>query len=130
MIEPAKDRPLKRHVPEISRKKLKQLWKTQRKTEEIAILLNVSLPYLQALARRYKLPKRLHIEHRRGRKPNGTPEIDPTPEEIMTRAAEMRARWTERDYERNNCYKVEPVSIRSYSFDGRMVGFAEIHRDA
>lgn len=127
MTEIAKDRPPKNRVPEISLKKLKQLWSTQRTTEEIAIQLKVSLSYLHTFARRHNLPKRVHIK-RPGR-PAGVAEIDPTPEEIIMRAAECRARWTDADYSRNCCYKTQPVEMQSYSFDGRFTAFKEIRRE-
>lgn len=128
MTEIAKDRPAKNQVPDIPLKKLKQLWETQRTTEEIAIHLKVSLSYLHTLARRHNLPKRTHIK-RRGRA-EWVAEVDPTPAEILLRAAECRARWTDADYSRNCCYKTKPVEMQSYSFDGRFVAFTEIRREA
>ena len=128
MTEIAKDRPTKNNVPEIPVKKLKQLWETQRTTEEIAIQLRVSLTYLHTLARRHNLPKRTHVQ--KVRRKNGEKEIDPTPEEIIARAAEVRARWTSDEHRRNCCYKSPPVEMPSYSFDGRFVVFNEIRREA
>ena len=126
MTEIAKDRPAKNRVPEIPLKKLKQIWGTQRTTEEIAIQLKVSLSYLHTLASRHNLPKRTHIQRTRP----GLGEIDPTPEEIEVRAAEVRARWTAAEHNRNCCYKSQPVEMQSYSFDGRFVAFTEIRREA
>lgn len=128
MTEIAKDRPAKNNVPEIPVKKLKQLWETQRTTEEIAIQLRVSLTYLHTLARRHNLPKRTHVQ--KVRRKHGEKEIDPTPEEIIARAAEVRARWTPAEHFRNCCYKTQPVEMQSYSFDGRFVAFSEIRREA
>lgn len=128
MPEIAKDRPAKGDVPEISLKRLKQLWTTQRSTEEIAIQLKVSLPYLQAFARRHNLPKRVHV--RRQPRKKGVAEVDPTPEEIIARAAECRARWSENEYARNGGGRHKRVEIRSYAFDGRSFCFSEITNDA
>jgi hypothetical protein len=124
----AKDRPAKGDIPDIPLKKLRQLWTTQRATEEIAILLKVSLPYLQAFARRHNLPKREHV-NRQPRK-NGVAEVDPTPEEIVARAAECRARWTDNEYARNGGCRHKRVELRSYSFDSRSFCFSEMAQDA
>jgi hypothetical protein len=126
MTEIAKDRPAKNQVPEIPLKKLRQLWGTQRTTEDIAVVLRISLPYLHMLARRHSLPARTHVRQQRQR----VIEIDPTPEEIVARAAECRARWSDADYNRSCGYKPRPVELQSYSFDGRFVAFTEIRRDA
>lgn len=125
MTEIAKDRPAKKDVPEIPLKKLRQLWSTQRPTEEIAIYFKVSLAYLYSFAKRHDLPRRTHVARRR---PESV-EPDPTPEEIALRAAEVRARWTTEEYTRNCCYKPKRVEMQTYSFDGRFVAFNEIHRD-
>lgn len=121
MTEIATDRPSKGCVPEISLKKLKQLWKTRRTTKEIAILLQVSLAYLHTFARRHNLPKRVHIARKANEK-----EIDPTPEEIALRAAEVRARWTDSDYRKNSCYKPKKVEIRNYAFNRQTVAFFSV----
>lgn len=121
MTEIATDRPSKGCVPEISLKKLKQLWKTRRSTEEIAILLQVSSAYLQAFARKHNLPKRVHIARRANEK-----EVDPTPEEIAIRSAEVRARWTDREYQKNACHKPKQVEIRTYAFNRQSVEFFSV----
>jgi hypothetical protein len=126
MPEIAKDRPAKGDVPDISLKKLRQLWTTQRTTEEIAIQLKISLTYLHTLARRHSLPKRVHVQQRK----KGTAEIDPTPEEIVARAAECRSRWTEQEYARNGGGRHKRVELRSYSFDSRSFCFSEMTHDA
>jgi hypothetical protein len=126
MTELTKDRPIKIRVPKIPLKKLKQLWETQRKTEEIAVHLGISTSHLHTLAKRHNLPKRTHLNVKR----RGTADVDPTPEEIAIRAAECRARWTDADYNRSHCYKSGSVEMKSYSFDSRSFAFSVISREA
>lgn len=126
MTEIAKDRPAKGAIPDIPLKKLQQLWFTQRKTEDIAIELQVSLAYLYALAKRYSLPKRTHVK--KTIRPRAKKEVDPTPEEIIARAAEVRARWTKQEYERNSCYKVQRAELKTFAFINTTTSFAEISR--
>jgi electron transfer flavoprotein alpha/beta subunit len=126
MTEIAKDRPAKGVIPEIPFKKLRQLWLTQRKTEEIATELQVSLPYLYTLAKRYNLPKRTHVK--KTMRPRGSKEVDPTPEEIVARAAEVRARWTEQEYARNSCYKPQRAELKTFMFHNATTSFLETSR--
>jgi hypothetical protein len=126
MTEIAKDRPAKGAIPDIPPKKLRQLWLTQRKTEDIAIELQVSLPYLYTLAKRYSLPKRTHVK--KTTRPRTQKEVDPTPEEIIARAAEVRERWTEKEYERNSCYKVQRAELKTFVFQNTTTSFAEVSR--
>lgn len=126
MTEIAKDRLAKGVIPEIPFKKLRQLWLTQRKTEDIAVELQVSLPYLYTLAKRYNLPKRTHVK--KTLRPRGKKEIDPTPEEIIARAAEVRARWTEQEYARNSCYKVQHAELKTFIFHNSTTSFSQTGR--
>jgi len=122
MTEIAKDRPPKGKPPRISITQLKKLWLTNKTTEEIAVSLRISLSYLQSFARQHGLPKRTHVPRKRIR-PAG--EIDPTPEEIIARCAEVRARWTEREWNRN-LFRPKPVEIQQYSYDSRTGIFSDV----
>ena len=66
-------------VPELFR-----LWAGGASYKEIAASLGVSESYVHKLKDRHKLPNRARKQ--------GKPTVDPTPEEIETRAAEARAR--------------------------------------
>lgn len=62
-----------------------------------------------ALRKRHGLPA---IDRRR-EKPA---EVDPTPEEIAERAAEVRRRWSARDHERRRVGKSARPTLRNYRF--------------
>lgn len=71
----------------IDEQKLRKLWEDEGlKTREVAALLGTTLTPLYREAKRLKLPKRAWGKRMAG-------ELDPTPEEIEARAAEIRASW-------------------------------------
>lgn len=97
------------------------LWNGNLPTSKIAKKLDVTTSAVQDFARRHHFPKRSHIERRRPSKI-----VDPTPEEIAERAAEVRARRTERENARLNNDKPMRVEIRQYAYDSRRGLFTEM----
>jgi len=97
-------------------------WHGELPTEEIAKKLKVTHAALQEFARRNKLPRRTHVPRR---SPN-TKIVDPTPEEIAERAAEVRARRTEAENERLSFYKSHRVEIRQYAYSSQTGIFSEM----
>ena len=72
----------------IDEQKLRELWADNSlRTREVAVLLGTTLTPLYREAKRLKLPKREGGKRMAG-------ELDPTPEEIEARSAEIRASWT------------------------------------
>lgn len=124
MTEIATDRPVNNAVKETSAKKLKQLWRTQKTRSEIAFELCITLKTLKTLETKYNLPPK-PAGRRAGRK-SFEKEVDPTPEEIAARAAEVRERWTDRDAARSIGYRYKNVEIRLYSFDQTSVSFSDV----
>lgn len=96
-------------------------WHGNLPTSDIAKKLHVTAAALQDFARRNKLPRRDHVPRK---KP--APMIDPTPEEIAERAAEIRARRTDSENNRLNNYRIERVEIRQYSYSSRTGIFTEM----
>lgn len=97
------------------------LWHTSLPTSEIAKKLHVTQAALQDFGRRNKLPKRAHVPRRAQSKI-----IDPTPEEIAERAAEVRAWRTDSENARLTHYKQRPVEIRQYAYSSRTGMFTEM----
>lgn len=124
MITTATDRPVNDVRKEIPVKKLKQLWQTQKTRSEIAFELCITLKTLKLLETRYNLPPK-SSGRRAGRK-NFEKEVDPTPEEIIARAAEVRERWSARDFARSMGYRGKDVEVRLYSFDRASVSFSDV----
>ena len=74
--------------------RLRELWADDRlKTSEIAGTLGVTMTTLYRESKRLELPKRYS-----GKRQDC--ELDPTPEEIEARAAEVRAGWSRRQHHR------------------------------
>lgn len=97
------------------------LWHTSLHTDEIAKKLNISVNALQDFARRNKLPARSHVPRRAKSKI-----VDPTPEEIAERAAEVRAMRTTTEHNRLTQYKHEPVEVKQYAYSSRTGIFTEM----
>jgi hypothetical protein len=74
-----------------------RLWNTELSKIEIAKQLGISPGALSRLAAKHKLPE----------KENGnvgrTRDVDPTPEELEARMAEIKAGWTDKDHEDRFC---------------------------
>jgi hypothetical protein len=70
-----------------------ELWKSTESIPSIAIIVRMSQRQLKALAAANKWPHKPKIERR------GHQEEDPTVEEIMARAAQCRANWSEAETE-------------------------------
>lgn len=68
--------------------KLFRLWGSRLSNSEVAIAMGFSVSTLKVLARKHHLPNRRIIERDRARTP------DPTPEEILERAAAVRRLWS------------------------------------
>lgn len=97
------------------------LWHTDLPTDEIAKKLRVTTSALQDFGRRNKLPRRTHVPRRAQSKI-----IDPTPEEIVERAAEVRAMRTASENARLTNYKQKPVEIKQYAYSSRTGMFTEM----
>lgn len=97
------------------------LWHTSLHTDEIAKKLRVSVNVLTDFSRRNKLPKRTHVPRRSKSKI-----VDPTPEEIAERAAEVRAMRTASEHARLTDYKQRPVEVRQYAYSSRTGIFTEM----
>jgi hypothetical protein len=74
-----------------------RLWNSELSSEEIASRLGVTIARLRKLRCRYGLPSR--STHSTGRQDSP----DPTPEEIIERAAEVRSRWSAEEEARRLC---------------------------
>jgi hypothetical protein len=63
------------------------LWNTSIQNRELAGRLGIAVSRLWEIRKRYGLPPRAHERK--------SPTIDPSPEEIETRSAVVRRRWTQ-----------------------------------
>ena len=63
------------------------LWNTSIQNRELAGRLGIAVSRLWEIRKRYGLPPRAHERK--------SPTIDPSPEEIETRSAVIRRRWTQ-----------------------------------
>lgn len=105
--------PRKVDVPNLFR-----LWASDISDDELCIALRIVRATMTRLARRYGLPPRLHAKGDTQRRPD-----DPTPEEIVERAAIERSRWTPEEEERRAVGRGRRVEVTNYSFDGRQCAF-------
>lgn len=69
-----------------------RVWGKSKTVEEFCAHFDISRSYATTLAARYKLPKKKPTRKRRKNI------VDPTPEEITTRAAEVRKKWTAQEH--------------------------------
>jgi hypothetical protein len=99
---------------------LKRLWAAGKTHQEIAAALGCSEIYVAQLRQRHNLPMRRRVQH-------GPKDVDPTPEEIAERKAEIRARHLEAlrdehpEASRSRAGRASQhvsESIRCYSWDG------------
>ena len=103
--------------------KLFSIWHTAMSNAEICLEIGVSRTTLDSLRHRYKLPRRPRIMPKR----LDVEENDPSHEEIESRAAEIRAGWSEEEEQRRIVGKKQVRwSTPRYSFDGRDAAFAGI----
>jgi hypothetical protein len=86
---------------------LKRLWAEGKTHQEIAAALGCSEMYVSQLRERHQLPRRRRAFH-------GPQEDDPTPEQIVERAAECRARRPD-----PATPKEERVSVVRYTWTGK-----------
>lgn len=93
---------------------LLELWAGDLPTKQIALKVKVTVAALQEFARKRKFPKRTHIKRQQA-----TEFVDPTPEEIAKRAADIRARRTALENERSCCYKYREVFVLQYNYSSR-----------
>jgi hypothetical protein len=98
---------------------VREMWLSELHTHEIASQLNVTAAALQYFTRKHQFPKRPSKSHK-----SNASVVDPTPEEISARAAEIRAKRTEQEEAR--MYRYARVEIRQYSYNGRAHAFAEM----
>lgn len=99
------------------------LWLSDLPNKEIAEKLNITFATFQAFARVNKFPRR-PVDAQRFRGRVRAEPVDPTPEEILALAAELREKRTEQEKER--LYGYRHVEIRHYSYNGRDHVFAEM----
>lgn len=99
-----------------------RLWRTQLTADEIQRKLGISHNRLYSLVKKHKLPRRSPIkvqddETERQQK-------DPTEEEILARAAEIRSGWSEKEREKR-CVskKVQTWSIPTYTYEPQVDRF-------
>jgi hypothetical protein len=92
------------------------LWNRNVEVRVIAERLQVREGYVSNLAKRYGLPKRDRRTLCQHTERETVAEDDPTPEEILDRAAELRARRKDQQHRQH-------VEIRAYHFDGRSSTF-------
>lgn len=103
--------------------RLFELWNTQISNTDICVAIGVSRSTLDVLRMRYKLPRRLHLK----KQPTEACESDPTPEEIESRAAQVRAGWSEEEEQRRIVGRRRSRwSPPRYCFDGRDTAFVGV----
>jgi len=98
---------------------LLDFWRSELTTDEIAKKLGISRSRLFLLARKHKLASR---KIRRIVRPRT---VDPTPEEIIERAARIRAEWSESEEKRRRRGRLDVVtwSVPSYTYDTQEKSF-------
>ena len=101
---------------QFDRQKVRQLWTTERSNSDIAAELGLSLLQLYAAGRKLKLRDRSVYVNRVYEK-----SVDPTPEEIAERCAEIRAEWPDGEEERRLVGNVAAPrwTIPGFHFDRR-----------
>jgi len=97
------------------------LWHSNLSISRIAKKLHITRERLREYAALNKFPPRPDTAKKAPQK-----EVDPTPEEIQIRAAEIRARRTPEENRRLSGGRYRRVEIRQYAFDGRNNSFMEI----
>lgn len=110
-----------------------RLWASELKNDEIAERLGITRGQMWSLSRRLKLPQR--PDHLRAWCENtGRTKDDPSPEEIVQRAAEVRAGWDDatrlqRTVGRVNRRYEIPAFRCSANTAGRHVSFARVNHE-
>lgn len=101
---------------QFDRKKVRELWTTERSNADIAAELGLSLLQLYAAGRKLKLRDRSVYVNRVYEK-----SADPTPEEIAERCAEIRAEWPDGEEDRRFVGSVVAPkwTIPAFTFDRR-----------
>lgn len=98
----------------VDTQKLFALWATTMTADEIQKELGISHNKLYSLARHHKLPHR-HIP-KKSKSRIRSRESDPTEEEIAQRAAEIRANWSDQEYERRAGKKSSQWQAPAYTY--------------
>lgn len=80
----------------IDRELFAELWLAGASVPEMAARLGCRQPAVYALRVQFGLPRRPRVQ---------CTKADPTPEEILKRAAEIRARWSDEELERRSVGK-------------------------
>jgi hypothetical protein len=99
-------------------KDLFRLWFSTATDDEVCIELRIVRATMAKLARKYGLPARLHAKADGQRRPD-----DPTPQEIVERAAIERSRWSPEERERRIVGGSRRVEVADYAYDGRQCAF-------
>jgi len=97
------------------------MWRSDLSISRIAKKLHITTGRLREYAALNNFPPRPDTAKKAKKK-----EVDPTPEEIQIRAAEVRARRTPEEDRRLSGNRYRRVEIRQYDFDGRNNTFSEI----
>lgn len=100
----------------VDKKKLRELWRTERTNADIAAELGITTVQLYVAGRKLKLEQRWGHVRRVYEK-----HTDPTPEEIAERAAAIRAEWPEGEAERRLVGNVTNPrwTMPAFTFDRR-----------
>lgn len=102
--------------------KLFQLWRTSMTADEIQFELGIGHNKLYQLVKKHKLPRRPPIKE----EPTERQPKDPTEEEILARAAEVRKRWTAQDHEKRRVSKTQSVwRVPTYTYEPKQDRFTE-----
>lgn len=108
-------------MAKVPRDALKALWDRNSLPTELAAHFNVSKSAIYTLAEHYKLGKRAWARDRLEQT-----EIDPSPEEIRERAAEMRQKWSDDERYRRAHGFLPRVEIRRFAYNGVSVCFNQL----
>lgn len=99
------------------------LWGTTISNMDLCLAIGVSRTTLDTLRMRYKLPRRPRVK-------KDSPEVcesDPSPEEIESRAAQVRAGWSEEEEQRRIVgRRTARWAPPRYCYDGRDTAFVGV----
>lgn len=102
----------------VSRERFEEVWMDFSKTKsEASFILGIPKATCADLARHYGLPPG------RGGRISNNNVVDPTPEEIEARCAEIQSRWS--DEERAAREGHRSPELAAFSYEGPMVGFRQ-----
>ncbi len=106
--------------PNVDVAELTRMWESGIKSEEICEILGITRGALYRLARKYSLGRRPVRLTGVGR--SNVP--DPTEEEILARAAAIRAKWTPNERRARVVGRCGRVEIRHFWFDREQYSFS------